>query len=101
MAPDGIRHVALNGREHLGNGTTEGDQDLDGHHRDEGQDQRVLNEGLTLLALETAKRGFSADNCFVNHCYFHLLPIRNLSKLIGGPDFRASRLFFHHFACQG
>src|ERR1700677_2916081 len=59
----------------------EGDQNRDGHHRDEGQDESVLNQGLTLLAFETAQRSFGARNNFVDHFCIHLLSIKKSIKL--------------------
>ena len=58
----------------------EGDQNRDGHHRDEGQDESVLNQGLTLLAFETAQRSFGARNNFVDHFCIHLLSIKKSIK---------------------
>jgi hypothetical protein len=70
VAASSILELAGNGREHALNLAAEGDQDGDGDHRNESQNQGVLNESLALLALHTAQRNFGASNYFVNHCFF-------------------------------
>ncbi len=70
MARLSLRELAADGREYALDLIAEGDQNRDGHHRNEGQDECVLNQGLSLLALETAQRCFGASNYFVDHCYF-------------------------------
>ena len=95
------RQLAADGREHALDLIAQGDQNRDGHHRDEGQDECILNQGLTLLALETTQRRFGASNNFVNHCIFHLLSMENVQNFKNGAALR--RLFSHrnnHFACQ-
>ncbi len=74
----GQLELAVNRRKHAADRLTEGEQDGDGHHRDEREDERIFHEGLALLALETAQRSFGARNNFVDHLFFHLLPLKNL-----------------------
>jgi hypothetical protein len=96
-----LLELAADGRKHALDLVAQGDQDGNGHHRDEGQDQSIFNEGLTLLALETTQRRFGASNNFVNHCIFHLLSIKNVQNFKSVP---AARLWLvrskDHFACH-
>jgi hypothetical protein len=70
VAASRISELAANGRKYALNLITQGDQDRDGDHGNEGENQGVLNESLTLLALHPAQREFSAINNFVDHCCF-------------------------------
>lgn len=73
-------------------------QDRNSHHRDEGQDQGVFHQGLTLLALELTERGFRADNNVVDHFVFHLLSKKSVyEKLVLA---RLSCAVRDHLACQ-
>ena len=82
MARLSLLQLAADGREYGLDLVAQGDQNGDGHHRNEGQDECVLNQGLTLLALETAQHSFGASNNFVNHCFFHLLSLENVQKSV-------------------
>jgi hypothetical protein len=65
----GRLELAGDRREYALDLVAQGDQNGDGHHGYEGQDECVLNQGLTLFALETMQRALGANNYFVDHCF--------------------------------
>jgi hypothetical protein len=70
VAGSRISELTADRREYALNLVTEGDQDRDGDHRNEGENQGVLHESLAFLALHPAQRFFGANNYFVDHCFF-------------------------------
>ena len=70
VAALGYRELARDGRKYALDLVTQGDEDGDGDHGNEGENQGVLHESLALLALHPAQREFRASNYFVDHCFF-------------------------------
>ena len=79
VAASRLRELTRDGREDALNLVTEGDQDRDGDHGNEGENQGVLHESLALLALHPAQRAFGASNNFVDHCVFTTLHKKSVS----------------------
>jgi len=75
------RELTGDGREYALNLVTQCNQDGDGDHGNEGENQGILHESLTLLALHPAQRALGAKNNFVDHSLFTSPLIKIFKKI--------------------